>query len=80
MTMHDENPRYVYVPVDREGDPFKTLWPLAGVLIAIGSIGVLVLYAVHTLFTTFPVTREIWEAVWPWIKKAFVALLDLRFF
>jgi len=80
VIMYDENPRYVHVPVDRESDPFRPLWPLVGFLIAIGFIGVLALYAIHTLFTTFPVTREIWETVWPWIKKAVTFLLDFRFF
>ena len=70
----------VYIPVRTEGDPHpETQSPLPGSFCII-VIGVLALYAVHTLFTTFPITREIWEAVWPWIRKAFAALLDFRFF
>ena len=59
---------------------YSALYTLAGFLIAIGFAGVFVLYAIHTLFTTFPMTREIWEVVWPWIKKAVTFLFSFRFF
>jgi hypothetical protein len=79
--MYDENQRFVYIPVRRKLDPHpENTITLCWALFVIIAIGVLALYAVHTLFTTFPITREIWEAVWPWIRKAFAALLDFRFF
>jgi hypothetical protein len=79
--MYDETPRYVYVPVKRKPDPHpENTITLCWALFVIIVIGVLALYAIHTLFTTFPVTREIWETVWPWIKKAVTFLLDFRFF
>ena len=60
MTMYDETPRYVYVPVKREPDPhpentITLCWALFVIIVS----GVLALYVIHTLSTTFPVTREI---------------------
>ena len=79
--MYDEPPRYVYVPVERRTDPRpENTITLCGILFVLIVGGVFTLYAIHTLFTTFPVIREIWEAVWPWIKRAVTFLFSFRFF